>query len=62
MEKAQESEAKHKARAKMLAALNQQHLVMVEEELVQMVEANAEAAKRTIIITIMVTTKTIRGS
>ena len=61
MEKVQESEAKHKARAKMLAALNQQHLVM-EEELVRMVEANAEVAKRTIIITIMVTTKTIRGS
>ena len=61
MEKAQESEAKHKAQAKMSAALNQQHLVM-EEELVRMVEANAEVAKRTIIITIMVTTKTIRGS
>ena len=46
----------------MLAVQSRQHLVMVEEELVRMDAANAEAAKRTIIITIMVTTKLIRDS
>ena len=51
-----------KGKARMLAVMNQQHLVMEGEELVRMVVANAEEAKRTIIITIMVTTKTIRDS
>ena len=51
-----------KAQARTLAVMNQQHLVMEGEELVRMAAANAEEAKRTIIITIMVTTKTIRDS
>ena len=51
-----------KGQARTLVVMNQQHLVMEVEELVRMVEANAEEAKRTIIITIMVTTKTIKDS
>ena len=62
VEKVLESVAKHKARAKILVHLSQLHLVMVEEDLARMVVANAEAVKRTIIITIMVTTKTIKDS
>ena len=46
----------------MLAVLSRQHLEMVEEGMELMDAANAEAAKRTIIITIMVTTKHIRDN